>query len=262
MSRFTAPLLVAALVSPLAAQTIDVDQPSNTTCMAGFWQDDLAQSFKPNASSCSGAGLFMRTGIGGAENVTISLYDGLPTAGGTQLATGTVLGNPGTWVDVFWPAVPVTPGTEYFIVFSSDLRSMCVAGDTSNPYPGGITYANAGFGAFPSFDYTFRTYTGGGLDLAINGLCPNVSIDISGGTAFGQVAIASGPAAGSFTIPVGALCGGTQLGLSSPTLRTIQTLDSTGSLSLPVLLPAGVCGAMLLQAVDLGSCSPSNTVGL
>jgi len=261
MKRLLLPVIAAAIAVPLSAQTIDVDQPSNNTCMAAFNQADLAQSFKPLASNCSGAGLFMSVGWGSAEDVTISLYDALPNAGGTQLATGTVLGNPGTYVDVFWSPVAVTPGTTYYIVFSGNLGSMCVAGDTNNPYPDGQVYANAGFGSFPTFDYTFRTWTGGGLNLAVSGVCPSISIDVSGGTAFGALAIASSPNTGGFVIPNGS-CGGTVLGLGNPTLRLIQVMDANGSLTLAVNVPAGACGNVFLQAVDLGACTPSNVVGL
>jgi len=261
MKHLLLPLVAAALAVPLAAQTIDVDQPGNNACMAGFWQADLAQSFKPNANSCSGAGLFMSVGIGGAEDVTISLYDALPNAGGTQLATGTVLGSPGTYADVFWPSVAVTPGTTYYIVFTSNLQAMCVAGDTNNPYPDGQVFANAGYGAFPSFDYTFRTWTGGGLNLAVSGACPSVTLGVTGGTAFGAVAIASSPNTGSFVIPGGS-CGGTVLGLGNPTLRTIQVMDANGSLTLAVNIPAGACGNVFLQAVDLGACTASNVEAL
>jgi len=264
MKHLLLPFIAAALAVPLAAQTIDVDQPSNTTCMAGFNQADLAQSFKPNASDCSGAGLFMTVGWGGAEDVTISLYDALPNAGGTQLATGTVLGNPGTYVDVFWPAVPVTPGNTYYIVFTSNLQSMCVAGDTNDPYPDGQVYANAGYGSFPTFDYTFRTWTGSGsgLSLQVGGVCPNLTLDITGGTPLGRLALASSTSLGSFSIPGGHACAGTSLALANPFLNAVLSLDSAGAVSYPVVIPAGACGRVFVQVVDLSSCATSSAIGL
>jgi len=49
----------------------------------------------------------------------------------------------------------------------------CVAGSTNNPYAGGLLYANAGYGPFQSFDYTFRTYScGASVDLSWTG--PNI----------------------------------------------------------------------------------------
>jgi len=261
MKTFLAPLVAAALAAPLSAQTIDVDQPSNTVCMAGFWQADLAQSFIPTASDCSGAGLFMRASTGFAENVTIELWDALPTAGGTQLATGTVFGSPGTWVDVYWPSVSVTAGSTYYLLFSSDTASMCVAGDTGDPYSGGQVYANAGYGSFPSYDYTFRTWTGGGLTLAATGTCPALVFTITGASPFAPVALLSSPTTGSLVIP-GGPCPGITLGITSPTLRVINAADAAGSITLTANIPAGACGTQFVQAVDLTACVTSNVEAL
>jgi len=260
MRKILISLLALSLAGPLSAQTVDVDQPSDTVCMAIFSQGDLAQSFKPTVSSCSGASLFMRVGIGSSETVFISLYDNLPTLGGIVLASGSVVGNPGTWADVFWPSVPVTAGTTYFLVFSSSAGTMCVAGDTANPYPDGQVYANPGFGSFPTFDYTFRTWVDGGLTLSVSGVCPGpVQISLSGATPNGSVAFAYG-LSGSFVLPPGS-CMGTVLDISSPTLAAIIGADGGGSIALAPALPAGLCG-LTLQAVDLTSCSVSNTVVL
>ena len=261
MKHLLAPLVVAALATPLAAQTIDVDQPSNTTCMAGFGQIDMAQSFIPNASDCSGAGVFMSAGLGSSETLTISLYEGgLPGQGGTMIASGTGTATPGLWFDVFWTPVAVTPGNTYYLDFSVTV-SMCYAGDTANPYAGGQVYANSGYGSFPTFDYTFHTYTGGGLSLAVTGACPSVTFTVSGATPFGGIALLTGTSASSFTV-AGGPCAGITLGVSPPTLRTVLGADASGGLSLSITLPAGACGAMFLQAVDVSSCSPSNVEAL
>jgi hypothetical protein len=137
---------------------IDQDQPSDTTCMAFFSQTDLAQSFKQAHDSICGAGLKFRTsGSGGM--VTIEVWDGLPNAGGNLLTSGSGMGMPGQWLDVFWPTIAITAGQTYYLVFYDDGSSgLCVSGDTSNPYPDGIVYANPGYQPFPGFDYTFRTY--------------------------------------------------------------------------------------------------------
>jgi len=261
MKHFLAPLVVAALATPLAAQTIDVDQPSNNTCMAGFGQVDLAQSFVPTASDCSGAGVFMSASIGSPETLTLSLYEGgLPGQGGTMIASGTGLASPGAYLDVFWSPVAVTPGNTYYLDLSVT-ASMCYAGDTTNPYGSGQVYANAGYTPFPSFDYTFRTYTGGGLTLAVTGACPSVTFTVSGATPFGGIALLTGTSASSFTV-AGGPCAGITLGVSPPTLRTVLGADASGGLSLSLTLPAGACGTMFLQAVDVSSCSPSNVEAL
>jgi hypothetical protein len=89
--------------------------------------------------------------------VTISLYDKLPNNGGSLLAQGSGSGTQGSWFDVFWSPVSVTPDTTYYLVFDGN-SSLGIAGDINGGYTRGQVYANGGFGPFPSFDYTFRTY--------------------------------------------------------------------------------------------------------
>ena len=150
---------------PLACN-IDIEQASNTTCMAAFGQTDLAQSFVAVSANSCGAGL-QTTSDSTASLITISLWDNLPNAGGVQLATGTAFGTASGWVDVSWPSVPTTIGQTYYLVFTDDGTGPCVAGDTANPYPGGQVFANPGFNPFPNFDYTFRTSTETGGPIVI-----------------------------------------------------------------------------------------------
>jgi|694.fasta_scaffold100510_3 hypothetical protein len=143
-----------------SAPSIDIDQNQNNTCMANFSQGDLAQQFTATANTICGAGLTFSDVANGS--LTISLYTNLPNAGGTQLATATANVSNSNVGDVYWPAVTITPGTFYYLVFTTGPASpisACVAGSTVNPYAGGMLYANAGFSPFTTFDYTFRTYT-------------------------------------------------------------------------------------------------------
>ena len=134
---------IGGLTIPVLAQdtcTIDVNQPLHNTCLARFDLDDLAQSFRPTVNICNGAGILLDPNSGNPGTIKIGLWDGLPNAGGSQLASGSALGTPGVWIDVFWPDVTVVPGDQYFLVFTadSDAQGMCIAGDTSNPYLDGI----------------------------------------------------------------------------------------------------------------------------
>lgn len=73
----------------------------------------------------------------------------------------------------------------------------------------------------------------------------------------------SGPTlavSGSFTI-AGGTCAGTTLDIGAPTLAGIFGADASGTLSLTVTLPAGVCG-LTVQAVDTSTCSASNSAVL
>lgn len=141
-----------------AAILVDQDQPSGPTYMAAFSQTDLAQSFQQDNDNIAGAGILLQPDIGTTDLVTIALWDALPNvAGASQLASGSGSGTAGTWFDVFWSPVPITPNVTFYLVFSGN-TTLGIAGDTSDPYAAGQVYANSGFGSFPSFDYAFRTY--------------------------------------------------------------------------------------------------------
>src|SRR5665213_923050 len=162
--------------------TYDQDQPSNTTCMADFPQTDLAQSFKPAANTICGAGIFLTANSAGSGTVTIQLYDNLPNAGGNLLASGSVVATDNSWADVTWTSVAVTPGNTYYLVFTGTNSAQCIAGSTSNPYPNGCVYANAGYGSFPTYDYTFHTTTCGAATFlcSTSATPPNITVTTSG----------------------------------------------------------------------------------
>jgi hypothetical protein len=145
-------------------QVLNIDQNVNNTCMATFSQGDLAQSFTATTNTSCGAGLTFTAPAFG--DLTISLWTNLPNAGGVQLATATSTISGSSTGDVTWPSVSLTPGTTYFLVFQSSSIFECIAGATTNPYAGGILYANTGYTPFVNFDYTFRTFscTGGGVN--------------------------------------------------------------------------------------------------
>lgn len=160
MKRAAGILVVVVLSAGLAAAAplVDQSQLSGPQWMAGFSQPDLAQSFQQAHDNVAGAGILLESGIGTSDIVTIALWDALPNAGGSLLASGSAMGTQGNWVDVYWSPVGVTPGDTLFLVFTSAQNILGIAGDISNPYPYGMVYANAGYGPFPDYDYTFRTY--------------------------------------------------------------------------------------------------------
>jgi len=146
-----------ALSSIASADFIDQLQDEASTYMAAFSQGDLAQSFQTQLyDNISGAGIQLyTTGVEG--EITIQLWDFLPTEGGMMMAEGTAVGTPGEWVDVFWDPVSITPDTTYYLVFEADTGGG-IYGSTSNPYEYGMVFANPGYNPFPTFDYTFRTW--------------------------------------------------------------------------------------------------------
>jgi hypothetical protein len=169
MHRFT--LLVLAFILSLAgiAQAgvvVDQEQLDNSAYMAWFPQTDLAQSFQQANSNIAGAAIQLEAGVGTSDDITISLWNALPNAGGTMMATGTDDGvAAGQWAEVYWSPVSVVPDTTYYLVFTSANNTMGIAGSVTNPYPRGEVYANAGYEPFPGYDYTFETYAnvGGGV---------------------------------------------------------------------------------------------------
>jgi hypothetical protein len=158
---FAIGVCLGARESP-AVPIIDQNQPSNQLDLADFFQGDLAQSFQQSAGNISGAGVGMGLGAPGAgltDTVTIALWDRLPNQpGAIVLASAGGTATLGSWFDVFWSPVPTAAGVTYYLVFTSLSDTLAIAGDIRNPYASGQAYANTGFGAFPDFDYTFRTY--------------------------------------------------------------------------------------------------------
>jgi len=155
---FAAILLMIFSFPAPAAVVLDQNQPINESYMASFSQPNLAQSFQQANGNIAGAGIFLEPEIGTQGTVTISLFNQLPVNGGTSLASASAIGTNGSWVDVFWSPVSVTPETTYYLVFTSSNNALGISGSVYNPYAFGQVYANYGYHAFPTYDYTFRTY--------------------------------------------------------------------------------------------------------
>ena len=143
------------------ACTTDQSSLSSPLCMATFDQTDLAQSFIPSQPYSCGGMILLFPAYGSPGTVTIELWDGLPNAGGTMMATGSdPAAAPGGSASVTWPPVAVTPGNTYYLVFTADAagQEMCIGGDANNPYPLGNVFANGGFNPFPNYDYAFESF--------------------------------------------------------------------------------------------------------
>jgi PEP-CTERM motif len=145
---------------PVQAQiVVDQSQTSTTGLMAAFNQADLAQSFQPSYPNITGASVLLAS-LPASSDVTIFLYDELPTLGGNLLASGAVLGvAPNAYATVSFGLIPVVPNRTYYLVFQGANLASGLAGDTTNPYPRGQVYANTGFLPYNDFDYTFQTFS-------------------------------------------------------------------------------------------------------
>ncbi|MEO6709760.1 MAG: hypothetical protein ABI054_04975 [Planctomycetota bacterium] len=157
---FLSAITIAGFAPSASAQCVlHQNVPATTGAMAAFNQLDLAQSFQHTIGSICGAGVLLTPNWGSSDTVRIALWTGLPNAGGTIITSGSAMGTQGTWVDVTWPSVAITPGTTYYLVFDGNF-TLAIEGSVNNPYPFGQVYANPGYGSFPTFDYSFRTNSG------------------------------------------------------------------------------------------------------
>jgi len=126
---------------------------------------------------------------------------------------------------------------------------------------------NTGFGLGTYGTITFDDYEvnggcggGPGFTLAKSGTCPGLmTLDTANGTASSSVAILYGNA-GTFTKPSGT-CAGLTLGIASPNLGAFIGSNGAGAASLSFNTSAAFCGKTV-QAVDVSSCTASNTITL
>lgn len=101
------------------------------------------------------------------------------------------------------------------------------------------------------------------LRLAISGNCTQPTFTVTGNTTNRPLALLWAFGTGSQIIPGGYPCAGTQLGLdASATLGATLTADAAGQAGFTTSVPAGACGRIWLQALDLSTCGLSPAVQL
>ena len=150
-------------------------------------------------------------------------------------------------------------GVDVFIRLLSDLHPQQPAlVDTANsPYDieGTGLHGNIISGAVEAVQPDFG--------MTVTGTCPTTQVDITGATQSGQVALLYAFNQGSFAVPAGLPCAGTILGLDSTVgLATMLHADSTGTIQWNANVPAGACGTVYLQALDLTDCATSDVIPL
>lgn len=98
--------------------------------------------------------------------------------------------------------------------------------------------------------------------LFVSGECPGeLTVTIADATPGESVSVLSSGRLGGTRVPAGT-CSGTRTGLGQPRLRTTLVADSYGIATTQVQATPGMCGATLLQAVDVGSCLTTDVVGV
>ena len=128
---FRATLAAAAMLATAAvaaqAQTIDQGTSASFSAFSNS-RNWTGQTFRPSAATVAGAGVNLFSYYPNAPvetgTVAVQLWTDAPsTAGATMLAGGTatfsLAGREATFTDVFWTAVAVTPGDQYFLAFKS-----------------------------------------------------------------------------------------------------------------------------------------------
>ncbi|PCJ54235.1 MAG: hypothetical protein COA70_06280 [Planctomycetota bacterium] len=200
---------------------------------------------------------------------TVAVHLGSPWQAGTPTWSGTItktiVSTELIWVDVSSANISLSTGDAFTIQGQGNDNGMWVTGSFQSPvntfYAPDLFLNGAQFG--PEWKIGFHTYmlSPAGFTLSILGNCPGpMTISVSGATPNGSVALAYGNA-GSWTIPNGP-CTGTVLDLAGvPTLAGFFNADAAGTLTLAPNVPAGLCGRTL-QAVDMTTCTVSNTVTL
>jgi hypothetical protein len=158
--QLTVFVALAGLASLATADVIDQNQPLAESGMSSLDDSNVsAQSFQQAANNISGAGVFIDLGNGGhTDLITIALWTTLPDGNGVMLTSASAVATEGSWVDVFWNPVSVTPGTTYFLDFSGD-SVLVASGSVNDPYANGQVYAGPSYLSFPTFDFAFRTYS-------------------------------------------------------------------------------------------------------
>ncbi|MEP6733624.1 MAG: PEP-CTERM sorting domain-containing protein [bacterium] len=174
-------LLAVAMIAAPAAQRADaqfVDQSQNIANAFNASNHRVGQTFKPSATNVVGAGAFI---LNPSNSIFTALLSVELWAGGIANTPGAVLIASGTqsytlaahasgWVDAFWSAVTVTPGTTYFLDYGSTRdvarfgRFCCTKPIPSLAYVDGDLYRgnSSSFGTtyteVAESDLTFREY--------------------------------------------------------------------------------------------------------
>ena len=161
----------------------------------------------------------------------------------------------------FLGATTVTTGEDGVATFSAELAATGVASGEFVT----ATATRVETGDTSEFSLC-EEVTGGnvGVSLTIVGDCPGaMTLQVDGATPGERVAFLYARGMGGVAIPPGNLCAGTPLGLdSSATLLGTARADGAGRATLDGKAPPAACGRVVVQAIDLASCSTSNVEGL
>jgi PEP-CTERM motif len=138
-------ILLLTGAARMEAQTLDQSNvgPSGLFGSAFQWQ---GQTFRPTANTVAGGGFNLSAQFTTSGTLSIQLWDQLASnPGATMIASGStafsIAGGTEAMFDVFWSAVTVNPGQEYFLAVNagtSDINTTF----SLNTYASGQGYYN------------------------------------------------------------------------------------------------------------------------
>lgn len=144
--------------NPCKNPKLSINQALGTECISAFPNKGIAQSFTATVSGSAGASIKF-IAPSNSFNVTLSLWDSLPSNGGAMLASKTTQTVGHNWVTVYWDQiVNIDSGKIYFLTINGDPGLPCISGSTEDIYHGGNAFSNTGYEPFPDFDYNFKIF--------------------------------------------------------------------------------------------------------
>jgi len=265
--------LVFGLASPaLLAQNGTLDQSSpfgnawfNGGTNALVWQAEVAcgtagllEGFELEIQGNAGATLDVAIKVGPGWNLSAPVFSATLTSTGTGTWER-------VWVDTSASAINLSTGSLFVIEMVGNtgmgIRGQYDAPPASPPYPEELYLNGPGCFADCGWRIGFNTWMGqGGPTLSKTGTCPGpVTLTVAGATPSGSVAMLYGNP-GSFTHN-GTPCNGLTINVGQPTLAGIIQANGSGVANVSFNAPPGLCGRTII-GVDIGSCTPTNTITL
>ncbi|MFG0329497.1 MAG: DVUA0089 family protein [Phycisphaerales bacterium] len=158
---------------------------------------------------------------------------------------------------------PISNGGEIFFAVTYTERSGPDGPGSASPLSD-WTFSGFNSGGTYTIELRGAAFVSGGPTLAVSGSCPGVmDLTVTGATPGGRVAFLYAFGTGSQSIPPGNPCEGTTLGLnSSVQLGATANADANGEATVSPNVPAGACGRVFIQAIDLDSCNTTNVEAL
>ncbi len=273
-------LILALLAAPAAAQSGTLDQVSPFSSETGgtsgqgasynfdatslTWQAETVAGY---TGQLEGVEFEVNGAVGATFDVAILLGNawqaGAPVYSGTYTLTNGV--NEIAWVDVTASNISLNAGDAYVIQITGTGTGVWGTGSYESPVNTLYTlplYLNSNiFG--PEWKIGFHTYMLSGPSLSSTGACGGImNFHVSGATPGSAVAYVYARGLGNYVIGNGP-CGGTMLGLdASVKLGGISNANASGDATFSTQVPAGACGRIWVQALDISNCGLTNVIAL